>query len=104
MDDDDDVSSDGDSDDEDSIPGADDVAKGKEEKVPKKRKAEADEEPDTKKTKIEDDAGSDESKVLFVGNLSWNVDQEWLSRELQDQEGFVDCRVMADRDSGRSRG
>lgn len=41
---------------------------------------------------------------LFVGNLSWNMDDVSL-REAFEQFGEVeDARVITDRDTGRSRG
>lgn len=44
------------------------------------------------------------SKKLFIGGLSWGVDDEML-RESFEQFGEVsEARVILDRDSGRSRG
>lgn len=70
----------------------------------KKRKADDDEEEvSAKKTKSEavEDAGS---KNLFVGNLSWNIDDEWLYREFEEFGEITGARVISDRDSGRSKG
>jgi nucleolin len=44
------------------------------------------------------------SKNLFVGNLSWNVDDEWLYREFEEFGEITGARVISDKDSGRSRG
>lgn len=70
----------------------------------KKRKADDDEEEvSAKKTKSEavEDTGS---KNLFVGNLSWNIDDEWLYREFEEFGEITGARVISDRDSGRSKG
>jgi nucleolin len=50
------------------------------------------------------DADSEEIKTLFVGQLSWNVDNDWLSSEFADAGEVVSARVQMDRQSGRSRG
>lgn len=42
--------------------------------------------------------------TLFVGNLSWNIDDEWLAREFEEFGKLQDARVITDRDSGRSKG
>jgi nucleolin len=44
------------------------------------------------------------SPNLFVGNLSWNVDEEWLQREFSEFGELSGVRIVTDRDSGRSRG
>lgn len=69
----------------------------------KKRKADADVEPAAKKAKVEavEDNGT---KNLFVGNLSWNVDDEWLLQEFQGFGEITGARVISDRESGRSKG
>lgn len=41
---------------------------------------------------------------LFVGNLSWNVDEEWLTREFESFGEIKSARIMTDRETGRSRG
>ena len=72
------------------------------EPAPKKRKAEEPETPAAKKTKVDDD---DVPKTnLFVGQLSWNVDDAWLTSEFESFGKLVSARVMTERDSGRSRG
>ncbi|KAL8710661.1 MAG: hypothetical protein Q9225_007257 [Loekoesia sp. 1 TL-2023] len=73
----------------------------------KKRKAEAEPAPVAKKTKADALASSidDVSKGnLFVGNLSWNVDEEWLAREFEGIGEIKSARIVTDRESGRSRG
>ena len=41
---------------------------------------------------------------MFVGNLSWNVDDEWLYREFEEFGELTGARVVTDRESGRSKG
>ncbi|OJJ48172.1 hypothetical protein ASPZODRAFT_1533822 [Penicilliopsis zonata CBS 506.65] len=69
----------------------------------KKRKADDEAAPTPKKSKTEEQTGN-ESTNLFVGNLSWNVDEEWLSREFQDFGELSGVRIVTERDTGRSRG
>lgn len=79
---------------------------------PGKRKAEDAEPATTKKAKHEPAAavnGTDEtskggSKTIFVGRLSWNVDNDWLATEFADCGEVVSARVQMDRNSGKSRG
>jgi len=68
----------------------------------KKRKADDEvvAEAPVKKTKTVEGA----SKNLFVGNLSWNVDEDWLSREFSEFGNIIGCRIITDRESGRSKG
>lgn len=76
----------------------------------KKRKAESSEEesttaspePESKKAKSEEPAG--EPATLFVGRLSWNIDDAWLKREFEAYPGVISARVITDRSSGRSKG
>ena len=44
------------------------------------------------------------SANLFIGNLSWNVDEEWLTREFEEYGEIKGVRIITDRDSGRSKG
>ncbi|KZT13203.1 RNA-binding domain-containing protein [Laetiporus sulphureus 93-53] len=74
-----------------------------------KRKANDDSSAPAKKPKIAngDAATSDEfaqSKTIFVGRLSWNVDNDWLAQEFQECGEVVSARVQMDRNTGRSRG
>jgi len=58
-----------------------------------------------KKAKFDDDTGVAESSNLFVGRLSWNIDDDWLTSEFKDFEGFVKARVVTHKDNpGKSRG
>jgi nucleolin len=70
-----------------------------------KRKAEDVTEPVAKKSKTAE-AGADESQGgnLFVGNLSWNVDEEWLTREFEEFGELSGVRIITDRNTGRSKG
>ncbi|OJJ00503.1 hypothetical protein ASPVEDRAFT_109197, partial [Aspergillus versicolor CBS 583.65] len=40
---------------------------------------------------------------LFVGNLSWNVTEDWLHQEFESF-GELSARIMTERETGRSRG
>ena len=74
-----------------------------------KRKAEEDAPAPAKKVKIANgDAapaeGGSETKTVFVGRLSWNVDNDWLAQEFAECGEVVSARVQMDRNTGRSRG
>jgi nucleolin len=75
------------------------------EETPVSKKRKADEEPAAaaKKSKTED---LPEGAVanLFIGNLSWNVDEEWLQREFAEFGELNGVRIVTDRETGRSRG
>ena len=84
---------------------SDSSEESEEEAPPKKRKADSDAAPMSKKPKVEPAVPAvDEVKNLFVGQLSWNVDDEWLAREFESVGEVVSARVITDRESGRSRG
>lgn len=68
----------------------------------KKRKAEEAAEAPAKKTKTED--ASEESSTLFVGNLSWKVDDDMLYNEFQNCKGITNARIITNREDGRPRG
>ncbi|THW97636.1 RNA-binding domain-containing protein [Aureobasidium pullulans] len=87
-------SSDSDSDSEEEVK--------KVEEPSKKRKAEEAPAAASKKVKAEGTFG-EPSKVLFVGGLSWNVDEDWLSKEFEEFSP-VSVRVITHADSGRSKG
>ncbi|MBY8978629.1 hypothetical protein KHP62_22790, partial [Rhodobacteraceae bacterium NNCM2] len=70
----------------------------------KKRKAEDEPEASTKKSKTEETAEDNGSKNLFVGNLSWNIDDEWLYREFEEFGEISGARVISDKATGRSKG
>ena len=57
-----------------------------------------------KKTKTDDEADVGAKTNLFVGQLSWNVDDDWLTREFEPYGKLISARVMMDRNSGKSRG
>lgn len=59
-------------------------------------------EPKKAKKEIEDNVTT--SPNLFVGQLSWNVDDEWLQREFEEFGELVGARVITDKQSGRSKG
>jgi nucleolin len=44
------------------------------------------------------------STTVFVGRLSWNVDNDWLKSEFEECGEVVSARVQMDRNTGRSRG
>jgi nucleolin len=72
---------------------------------PQKRKAEGEDASVAKKGKTEAAEGnSTTTGNLFVGNLSWNVDEEWLRSEFEEFGELSGVRIVTDRDSGRSRG
>lgn len=73
----------------------------------KKRAAEDSKDFPAKKVKAENTTnlnGDEGSKNLFVGNLSWNVDEEWLSREFGEFGELTGVRIINDRNTGRSKG
>lgn len=71
----------------------------------KKRKPEAEAAPASKKAKTAPtDEASEESKTIFVGKLSYNVDNDWLKSEFESIGEIVSARVVTDRESGSSRG
>jgi nucleolin len=91
--------------DSDSDSDSDDSASEKEEAPSKKRKAETAAEPVVKKIKAEEPAVGEEGvKNLFVGSLSWNVDEDWLRRSFEGFGEITGCRVISDRETGRSKG
>jgi len=74
-----------------------------------KRKAEDSPAFPTKKTKIDESTAiakheDGSTKTIFVGNLSWTVDNDRLSQEFADCGEVVSARVQLDRNTGRSRG
>ena len=73
-----------------------------------KRKAEDDASAPAKKVRIANgdaaDTGNGETKTVFVGRLSWNVDNDWLAQEFAECGEVVSARVQMDRNTGKSRG
>ena len=50
------------------------------------------------------DLNDESKKNLFIGHLSYNVDEEWLTREFEKFGELTRVKVMTDRESGQSRG
>ncbi|KAG1811241.1 uncharacterized protein BJ212DRAFT_1579263 [Suillus subaureus] len=74
-----------------------------------KRKAEAEPSVPQKKVKLVDDdaapsVSTEETKSIFVGRLSWNVDNDWLAQEFASCGEIVSAQVQTDRATGKSRG
>ena len=96
------------SDDEEEKKNSSDSSDSDSDSDSKKRKADdADEEDDIpKRAKLQAEAESaaDEVHTVFVGSLSWNIDDDWLKREFEHIGGVVGARVITERDSGRSKG
>ncbi|KAK9454107.1 RNA-binding domain-containing protein, partial [Dipodascopsis uninucleata] len=42
--------------------------------------------------------------TLFVGRLSWNIDEEWLAQEFSAMGEVVSARIVTDKGSGKSKG
>lgn len=49
-------------------------------------------------------AGSDNDNRVYVGNLSWGVDNLALENLFSEQGKVLEAKVVYDRESGRSRG
>jgi nucleolin len=78
-------------------------------KVNKKRKADDSVEAVVKKSKTVNGSADaapsgNQIKNLFIGNLSWNIDEEWLTREFEEFGEITRVNIVTDRDSGRSKG
>ena len=71
-----------------------------------KRKAEDAAETAPKKAKTEVAAAGDGEgkKNLFVGNLSWNIDEAWLRETFEEHGELSGCRVMYDKATQRAKG
>lgn len=72
-----------------------------------KRKAEPETVAPAKKAKLSSDgdvSSNPSSATIWIGNLSWNVDDDWLKTEFESYGELVSARVQTDRSSGRSRG
>ena len=48
--------------------------------------------------------GDAEVTTVYVGGLSWNVDNDWLKSEFEGLGTVVSARVVTDRDTGKSKG
>jgi cold-inducible RNA-binding protein len=44
------------------------------------------------------------SKKLFIGGISWNVTDEQLREVFEEIGEVVYCKIIMDRETGRSRG
>ena len=44
------------------------------------------------------------SKKLYVGGLAWGTDENGLREAFEQYGEVVDCKIITDRDTGRSRG
>ena len=60
--------------------------------------------PAAKKTKTDPSLSDDAKRNLFVGQLSWNVDEEWLTREFEPYGELESVTLIADKQTGRSKG
>ncbi|KAJ3785859.1 hypothetical protein GGU10DRAFT_427751, partial [Lentinula aff. detonsa] len=72
-----------------------------------KRKATEDAPAPPKKMKLangEAMPAEEETQSIFVGKLSWNVDNDWLAQEFGACGTVVSATVQMDRNTGRSRG
>lgn len=75
-----------------------------------KRKAEDDAPAPPKKVKLASgdadvaNGAAEECKSIFVGSLSWDVDNDRLAQEFAECGEVVSANVQVDRNSGRSRG
>ncbi|KAL6720857.1 nuclear localization sequence binding protein [Lecanora helva] len=103
------ASSEEDSDDEGGSSGSSDESSSDEsteetKPSPKKRKAEAEAAPMQKKFKADSEVEQSHKKNLFVGQLSYNVDEEWLTREFEQFGELSRVKIMVERETGRSRG
>ncbi|CCD24598.1 Nsr1p NDAI_0D02840 [Naumovozyma dairenensis CBS 421] len=68
----------------------------------KKRKSEDVEEEESESKKQKTSGG--EPATIFVGRLSWSIDDEWLKKEFEHIGGVVGARVIYERGTDRSRG
>ncbi len=44
------------------------------------------------------------TKTLYVGNLPWSITEEELKAVFSDHGGALDCRIITERETGRSKG
>lgn len=82
--------------------------------IASKKRAADDSEVPSKKAKTADvpsaaaasevDPASADVTTVYVGGLSWNVDNEWLKSEMEVCGEVVSARVVTDRETSRSRG
>jgi nucleolin len=67
-----------------------------------KRKAADEGQPETKKVKL--DPATQETTSIFVGQLSWSIDNDRLAQEFSQCGEVLSATVQLDRNTGRSRG
>lgn len=71
----------------------------------KKRKADTEAAPTPKKTKVMVNGEEKEATSnLYVGGISWNVDEDWLTREFEEFGTVAGVRIITDRETGKSKG
>ncbi|CAI2009995.1 hypothetical protein SEUBUCD650_0G04110 [Saccharomyces eubayanus] len=79
-----------------------------EESNDKKRKSvdaeEEEEEEEEESNKKQKNEESQEPATIFVGRLSWSIDDEWLKKEFEPVGGVISARVIYERGTDRSRG
>lgn len=79
-------------------------------KLATKRKADDDDEPKAKKVKLADGTAApaeispDQSTTIFVGRLSWSIDNDRLAQEFASCGEVESATVQMDRETGKSRG
>lgn len=95
-------SSDSDSD-SSSESGSDSDSDSDEEEEKTEAKTEAKAEVKAAEPAAEEASGEPEFKTVFCGGLSWNVDDDWLTKEFADA-GAVSARVITEKATGRSKG
>ncbi|KAG5519973.1 hypothetical protein PMAC_000250 [Pneumocystis sp. 'macacae'] len=59
---------------------------------------------EVKKNKINTKENNQESTTIFVGGLSWNIDDNRLAKEFENVGTIVSSRVITNRNSGKSKG
>ncbi|RXK42655.1 hypothetical protein M231_00210 [Tremella mesenterica] len=67
-----------------------------------KRKADQEAQAPAKKSRTDGEA--EPTANVYVGGLSWNVDNEWLASEFQSCGEVVEARVMFDHQNQKSKG
>jgi len=76
-------------------------------KAPAQEEAEEGDEPVKKTQKSKegaDDSAEPESFRLFVGGIAWSVDEDQLRKDFTECGEVVDCKLLMDKETGKSRG
>ncbi|KAI8905159.1 hypothetical protein EDD86DRAFT_72531 [Gorgonomyces haynaldii] len=78
----------------------------KQKEQPKKRKAEEEAEEPTKKAKNNEGeaVAAGESTTCFIGNLSWNVDEDTLAAHFAEIGDVTSARIITDKNTGKAKG